>query len=98
MRNATIAIEDKDFYSHGALDFRGITRALFSIVIRKELQGGSTLTQQLIKNSLLTPEQTVQRKVKEVVLAFVTEILYSKPQILEMYLNQIPYGGTTYRI
>jgi hypothetical protein len=64
----------------------------------KPTQGGSTLTQQLIKSSLLTSERSVQRKVKEIVLAFVTEILYSKSQILEMYLNQIPYGGTAYGI
>ena len=98
MRSATIAIEDKDFYNHGALDFRGISRAIFSIVIRKELQGGSTLTQQLVKNSLLTPERTIPRKIKEVILSFATEALYSKDKILEMYLNQIPYGGTVYGV
>ena len=98
MREATIAIEDKDFYKHGALDFRGIFRSLVSIVIHKELQGGSTLTQQLVKNSLLTPERTILRKIKEVILAFATEAIYPKDKILEMYLNQIPYGGTTYGI
>ena len=98
IRTATIAIEDKDFYKHGALDFRGISRAIFSIVIRKELQGGSTLTQQLVKNSLLTPERTIPRKIKEVILSFATEALYSKDEILEMYLNQIPYGGTVYGV
>ncbi len=95
---ATIATEDKDFYNHGAIDIRGITRALIANVSGKPIQGGSTLTQQLIKSSLLTPERTVQRKIKEVVLAFATEVIYSKPQILEMYLNQIPYGGTAYGI
>ena len=98
MRNATIAIEDKDFYKHGALDFRGISRALFSIIVRKELQGGSTITQQLVKNSLLTPERTIPRKIKEVILSFATEALYKKDKILEMYLNQIPYGGTVYGV
>ena len=98
MREATIAIEDKDFYKHGALDFRAISRAIFSIVVRKELQGGSTLTQQLVKNSLLTPERTIPRKIKEVILSFATEAIYSKNKILEMYLNQIPYGGTSYGI
>jgi len=98
MQQATIAIEDKDFYKHGALDFRGIFRSLISIIIRKELQGGSTLTQQLVKNSLLTPERTILRKIKEIILAFATEALYSKNKILEMYLNQIPYGGTTYGV
>jgi len=98
MQEATIAIEDKDFYNHGAVDFRGIFRSIVSIVIHKELQGGSTLTQQLVKNSLLTPERTILRKIKEVILAFATEAIYPKNKILEMYLNQIPYGGTTYGI
>lgn len=98
VQQATIAIEDKDFYRHGAIDFRGISRALIAIIVRKELQGGSTLTQQLVKNSLLTPERTISRKIKEVILSFATEALYSKDKILEMYLNQIPYGGTVYGI
>lgn len=96
MQQATIAIEDKDFYKHGAIDIRGISRSVVSIVVHKELQGGSTLTQQLVKNSLLTPERTILRKIKEVILSFATEALYSKDKILEMYLNQIPYGGTAY--
>lgn len=98
MQNATLAIEDKDFYKHGAIDIRGILRAVVANVTGKPIQGGSTLTQQLIKSTLLSPERTIQRKVKEIVLAFATEILYSKPQILEMYLNQIPYGGTAYGV
>lgn len=98
MQQTTIAIEDKDFYHHGAIDLRGIIRAFYSILVHKELQGGSTLTQQLVKTSLLTPERTVQRKIKEVIEAFATEALYSKDQILEMYLNQIPYGGTAYGV
>lgn len=98
LQHATIAIEDKDFYRHGAVDFRGIGRAAYSIFVHKELQGGSTLTQQLVKTSLLTPERTLQRKVKEVILAFATEIMYSKDEILEMYLNQVPYGGTQYGV
>lgn len=98
MQEATIAIEDKDFYRHGAVDFRGIARAAYSTLVHKQIQGGSTLTQQLVKNSLLTPEQTIQRKIKEVILSFATEIMYSKTQVLEMYLNQVPYGGTTYGV
>jgi 1A family penicillin-binding protein len=98
VQEATIAIEDKDFYKHGAIDARGIFRAVFANLSGKPTQGGSTLTQQLIKSSLLSPERTVQRKIKEIVLAFATEIIYSKPQIIEMYLNQIPYGGTAYGI
>lgn len=98
VQEATISIEDKDFYRHGAIDIRGILRAAVANLTGKPIQGGSTLTQQLIKSSLLTPERTIQRKIKEVVLAFATELIYSKPQILEMYLNQIPYGGTAYGI
>jgi 1A family penicillin-binding protein len=98
MQQATIAIEDKNFYEHGAVDIRGITRAFISTVFHKRVQGGSTLTQQLVKNSLLTQEQTITRKVKEIILAFATEFIYSKNQILEMYLNQSPYGGPAYGV
>lgn len=98
VQQSTIAIEDKDFYKHGAIDFSSIFRALYSIIFQRELQGGSTITQQLVKNSLLTPERTIPRKIKEVMLAFATESIYSKDKILEMYLNQIPYGGTAYGI
>ncbi|HET9946509.1 MAG TPA: transglycosylase domain-containing protein, partial [Patescibacteria group bacterium] len=98
VQHATIAIEDKDFYHHGAIDLRGIARAALVTLSHQEVQGGSTLTQQLVKNTLLTPERTITRKIKEVVLSFATELLYSKNQILEMYLNQIPYGGTAYGI
>jgi 1A family penicillin-binding protein len=98
MQEATIAIEDKGFYQHGAVDLKGIARAAVSIVLHQQIQGGSTLTQQLVKTSLLTQEQTIPRKIKEIILAFVTETIYSKAQILEMYLNQVPYGGTSYGV
>src|SRR3989344_8952142 len=98
VQNATIAIEDKDFYYHGAIDLRGILRAFYSTIFKKQVQGGSTLTQQLVKTSLLTPERTLQRKIKEIVLSVVVEIIYPKTRILEMYLNQVPYGGTSYGI
>ncbi|MDE2026559.1 MAG: transglycosylase domain-containing protein, partial [Patescibacteria group bacterium] len=98
VQEATIAIEDKDFYNHGPIDLRGIARALFTIVFHKQIQGGSTITQQLVKNTLLSPEQTIVRKIREAILAFATELLYPKNKILELYLNQIPYGGTTYGI
>ncbi len=95
---ATLSIEDKDFYKHYGVSFTGIMRALYSTVVRHKLQGGSTLTQQLVKNVLLSPERTVRRKIREFALTLVVETIYSKNQILEMYLNQIPYGGTAYGI
>ncbi|PIT89017.1 MAG: penicillin-binding protein [Candidatus Levybacteria bacterium CG10_big_fil_rev_8_21_14_0_10_36_7] len=98
LKNATIATEDKDFYKHGAIDIRGITRAFYSTVFKQQVQGGSTITQQLVKNSLLTPEQTITRKVKEVILSFVVEAIYNKNKILEMYLNQVSYGGTAWGV
>ncbi len=98
LQQATIAIEDKDFYKHGAIDIRGVIRAFYSTVFHKQLQGGSTLTQQLVKNGLLTPERTVTRKIKELALSIIVEYMYTKDQILEMYLNQVPYGGTSYGV
>lgn len=98
VQHATIAIEDKDFYNHGAIDLRGIIRAAYSIVFKKQVQGGSTLTQQLVKTTLLSPERTLKRKLKEIALSVVVEIIYPKNKILEMYLNQVPYGGTSYGI
>ncbi|MFA6096253.1 MAG: PBP1A family penicillin-binding protein [Candidatus Paceibacterota bacterium] len=95
--NSTIATEDKNFYKHHGIDFVGIIRAIYTDVrnMRTE-QGGSTITQQLIKNSLLTSERTVTRKIKEIILAIETEQKFSKDQILEMYMNQIPYGSNAY--
>ncbi|HEX7041679.1 MAG TPA: transglycosylase domain-containing protein [Patescibacteria group bacterium] len=98
VQEATIAIEDKDFYRHGPIDIRGIARAFYETVFHKQVQGGSTITQQLVKNTLLSPERTLTRKVREIFLSFVTEVLYPKDKILDMYLNQIPYGGTAYGI
>jgi|GEM_PF-3571827 len=88
---ASIAIEDKDFYRHNGVSlFSGILRAVKDMAIKKQLQGGSTITQQLVKSSLLTPERTIQRKVKEIILALWAERIYGKDQILEMYVNQVP--------
>jgi penicillin-binding protein 1C len=96
---STIAIEDKDFYRHGGISLvSGVLRALKEIVVKQSLQGGSTLTQQLVKGALLTPERTIQRKIREIVLAIQTEKMFTKDQILEMYLNQVPYGGSSYGI
>lgn len=98
VKNATIAIEDKDFYRHRGFSFTGIVRAAYKIVVERKLEGGSTITQQLVKNSLLSPERTVRRKMREFFLTIFVEGIYTKDQILEMYLNQIPYGGTAYGI
>ncbi|MAF25398.1 penicillin-binding protein [bacterium] len=94
LRWATLAIEDAKFYKHMGFDIKGILRAVYRIVFKKKLEGGSTITQQLVKNALLTPERTVLRKVREAFLTLATEALYSKNEILEMYFNQTPYGGT----
>lgn len=99
LQEATIAIEDKDFYRHpGFNPVGGILRAAKASIFKKRLEGGSTITQQLIKNTLLTPERTFQRKIKEIVLSVWAESLYSKKQILEMYLNTVSYGGTAWGV
>ncbi len=98
LKNATIAIEDANFYKHNGFDIRGLIRGLYRTIVKKRLQGGSTLTQQLVKNALLTPERTISRKIKEAILTIATEIMYSKEKILEMYLNQTPYGGTLWGV
>ncbi len=97
-KEATIAMEDKDFYQHQGFSVKGILRAIIQTKFNGQLQGGSTITQQLIKSSLLSPEQTIARKIKEIILAFWAERMYTKNQILEMYLNQVPYGGTAWGI
>lgn len=95
---ATIAIEDQDFYQHRGFSVRGITRAAIANAQGKPVQGGSTITQQLVKNRLLSPERTIRRKVRELLLSVLVEGTYTKDQILEMYLNQVAYGGATYGI
>lgn len=98
LKLATLAIEDAKFYKHIGFDIRGILRAVYRIVFKKKLEGGSTITQQLVKNALLTPERTISRKIREAFLTLATELLYSKNEILEMYFNQTPYGGTLWGI
>ena len=98
IKQATIAIEDKDFYKHYGFSPRGMARAFYNLAFKSKVQGGSTLTQQLVKTALLTPERTVRRKIREFALSMLVEAIYSKDQILEMYLNQIPYGSTAYGI
>lgn len=96
---ATIAIEDSSFYKHGGIRFTSIIRAVLADILGASLsQGGSTITQQVVKNTLLTSRKSVIRKLHEWVLAMKLEQVYSKDQILETYLNNIPYGGTLYGV
>ncbi len=98
LQQATIAIEDKTFYNNPGFDPVAILRAFINDLQGKHLQGASTITQQLIKSALLTPERSIARKIEEVVLASWAERLYSKDQILAMYLNQVPYGGSAWGV
>jgi len=99
VREATISIEDDSFYSHPAFDVRGIIRALVTNFIHGGIvQGGSTITQQLAKNAFLSQERTFSRKIKELILAMRLEQRYSKDEILNLYLNQVPYGSNAYGI
>lgn len=95
---ATVAIEDQDFYYHHGFSIRGIVRAVIANFRNETIQGGSTLTQQLVKKRLLSPERTITRKIKELLLAVMVEESFTKDQILEMYLNQVPYGGSSYGV
>ncbi|OGY16311.1 MAG: hypothetical protein A3H88_02740 [Candidatus Blackburnbacteria bacterium RIFCSPLOWO2_02_FULL_44_9] len=95
---ATIAIEDAEFYTHHGFSTRGIIRSIRRNITRGEKAGGSTITQQLVKNTLLSPEKTFSRKLKEIILAIIVETKLSKDQILEMYLNEVSYGGSAYGI
>ncbi|HSE61410.1 MAG TPA: transglycosylase domain-containing protein [Candidatus Saccharimonadales bacterium] len=98
MKQATIAVEDKDYYKHGGISITGIIRAGLSDVSGGEVQGASTLTQQLIKLVFFSQEAQanrldISRKIKEIILAIEVERMYNKDQILSMYLNEAPYGG-----
>ncbi len=99
VKKATLASEDVNFYSNNGFDFKGILRALYKdITSFSTSQGGSTITQQLIKNTLLGQDKTFSRKIKELVLSIQVERKFSKDQIFWMYLNQIPYGSNAYGI
>jgi len=95
---ATISVEDKSFYKNSGFDPFAIVRSAVTSLSGTGLQGGSTITQQLIKSTLLTPEVTISRKIKEIILAIWADRIYTKDEILEMYLNQVPYGGTAWGI
>ncbi len=98
LRQATIAIEDAEFYRHSGFSLRGIARASWRTLTNQQLEGGSTITQQLVKTALLSPERTLRRKIRELVLAILVELRYPKDQILEMYLNRVSFGGAAYGI
>ncbi len=98
LKQATVAIEDKNFYNHSGFDILGTLRGLSRFFTRGYAQGGSTLTQQLVKNVLLSSERSALRKIKEFILAVQIERKYTKDEILQMYLNEAPYGGTAWGV
>lgn len=97
--NATIAIEDSDFYNHHGISLSGIARSILTDIRTGSLaQGGSTITQQVVKNTILTTKKSMIRKIHEVILAVKLEAKYTKDEILELYFNNSPYGGTLYGV
>lgn len=99
IKNATVAIEDSSFYQHRGIDIPGILRAILVNLKSGHLsQGGSTISQQLVKNTLLTADKTFTRKIKEIILTLKIEKRLSKDKILELYLNEVSYGGSSYGV
>lgn len=98
LKNATIATEDKNFYQHEGFDALGVLRGFSRLFTSGRAQGGSTITQQLVKNVLLSSERSLPRKIREFILAVQIERKYSKDEILQMYLNEAPYGGTAWGV
>lgn len=101
VKNATIAIEDADFYQHHGISAKSILRAFLFNIRQSDIntyQGGSTITQQLVKNKLLNQQKTYKRKIQEVILAIASDLLYSKKDILTMYLNEVGYGGPAHGV
>lgn len=96
--HATLSAEDAEFYTHSGFSIRGMLRAIRNTASGEGLQGGSTLTQQVVKNALLTQDRTIDRKIKELILALQIESKYNKDEILQMYFNETPYGGQNYGI
>lgn len=94
LQDATIVTEDITFYENQGFSLRGYARAIKDFLLYKKVTGGSTITQQLVKNILLTPERSLQRKIKEFILAIQVERRFTKNEILEMYLNNVSFGGT----
>ncbi|KKS63356.1 MAG: Penicillin-binding protein, 1A family [Candidatus Collierbacteria bacterium GW2011_GWF1_42_50] len=98
VKNAFLAAEDKDFYHHKGFSISGTFRALYKNITDNKTEGGSTITQQLVKNTLLNNEKTLTRKIKELILSVEVEYTYNKDKIFEMYLNQVGFGGPAYGI
>jgi 1A family penicillin-binding protein len=98
VEKATIAIEDKNFYEHGGFSLWAIARTVITNILYNRRAGGSTLTQQFVKNAILTPEKSYSRKIKELILSYKLEKEFSKDDILQMYLNEIPYGSNAYGV
>ncbi len=98
LRQGTIAIEDKNFYKNNGFDITGIIRGAISTLFRGQIASGSTLTQQLVKNVLLTSDQTLVRKFKEFILTAEVNSRFTKDQVLQMYLNEVPYGGAAWGV
>ncbi len=99
VKHATVAVEDKNFYRHGGISITGIARAVIvDVLTGKKSQGGSTITQQFVKNAILSRDKSFDRKIREVILAMAIEARFSKDDILKLYLNEIPYGRNAYGI
>lgn len=98
VKYATLSAEDRNFYKHRGISWKGIIRSLLSNIFKGTKVSGSTITQQFVKNAVLTPEKTYTRKVKEIILTVQLENKFTKDEILKMYLNEIPYGSVTYGI
>ena len=97
LKNAILTAEDKNFYNHHGIDFKGTARSIsVNLKLKKLSQGGSTITQQLIRSTFLTRTKTIERKIREIILTIEIERKYSKDQIFEWYLNQVPFGSNAY--
>ena len=96
--NSTIAIEDKNFYHHKGFSLWAMFRTAITNILRGRMAGGSTLTQQFVKNAILTSKKRISRKIKELILSYQIEKKYSKEEILKMYFNEIPYGSVAYGV
>ncbi|MFA6255233.1 MAG: penicillin-binding protein [Patescibacteria group bacterium] len=96
LKEATLTAEDRKFYEHGGISITGIIRSVIKNTLTGSKVGGSTLTQQLVKNAILSPEKKYTRKIKEVILSYQIEKKFSKDEILQMYFNEIPYGSVAY--